>query len=184
MIFTETRLKGAYIIDTKKIGDDRGFFGRIWCQKEYEMYDLKTHIVQSNIGVSRQKGTLRGLHFQKPPYQEVKIVRCSRGAIFDVIVDLRPNSPTYKQWFGVELNEENTRMIYVPEGFAQGYQTLVDDTEMYYHTTNFYAPEAAFGVRFDDPAFQIEWPLPITIISDNDRKWPDYETPFFREGTK
>ncbi len=179
MIFTETELKGAYIIDTKKIGDDRGFFGRIWCQDEYETHGLKTNIAQSNIGVSSMKGTLRGLHFQKPPHQEVKIIRCSRGAIYDVIVDLRPESATYQKWLAVELNEKNTRMLYVPEGFAQGYMTLTDDTEMYYLTTAVYAPDSAFGIRYNDPSINIEWPLPIASISENDQNWPDYKDSYF-----
>ena len=174
MKFTEAPVKDAYIIDVNRIGDERGYFGRLWCQKEFEELGLKAHICQSNIGVSKQAGTLRGLHFQTAPHQEVKIVRCSRGAMFDVIVDLRPDSPTFKQWFGMELTEENATMLYVPEGCGTGYQTLVDDTEMYYHATEFYHPESATGVRHDDPAFGIEWPREITVMSDNDVNWPDF----------
>ena len=172
MIFKETTLSGAYVIEPEKIGDDRGYFARVWCKKELQQHGLKGDIAQSNVGFSHRKGTLRGLHFQKSPHAEVKIVRCTRGAIFDVIVDLRPDSRTYKGWFGVELNDENSRMIYVPEGFAQGYMTLADNTEMNYHTSEFYCPEAASGVRYNDAAIGIQWPLTPTIISQQDRSWP------------
>ena len=172
MKFTPAPISGAYVIDVKRIEDDRGFFGRLWCQKEFDDQGLKSVIAQSNIGVSKTKGTLRGLHYQRPPYQEVKIVRCPRGAIFDVIVDLRPESPTYKQWFGLELNQENATMLYVPEGCATGYLTLRDDTEIYYHATESYHPQSATGVRYDDPAFAIRWPAPVTVMSDNDKQWP------------
>lgn len=174
MEFTKTPIEGAYLIDIRRIGDERGFFGRLWCEKEMADMGLATHICQSNIGVSTQAGTLRGLHFQKAPHQEVKIIRCPRGAIYDVIVDLRPDSPTFKQWFAAELTAANGRMLYIPEGCATGYQTLVDDTEINYHTTEFYHPESAHGVRYDDPAFGIEWPLPVTSISENDVNWPDF----------
>lgn len=174
MIFTESPIKGAYIIDVKRIGDDRGFFGRLWCQGEFEEMGLVSEIKQSNIGVSVKAGTLRGLHYQTAPHREVKIVRCSRGAMFDVIVDLRPESETYRQWFGLELTAANATMLYVPEGCATGYQTLVGDTEMYYHASEFYHPESATGVRYNDPAFGIEWPREISVMSDNDRKWPDF----------
>ena len=174
MIFTETEISGSYLIDVKRIGDERGFFGRLWCEKEMEEIGLVSTIKQSNIGVSPLKGSLRRLHYQTAPHQEVKIIRCPRGAIYDVIVDLRPDSPTFKKWFAVELTAENSRMLYVPEGCATGYQTLVDDTEIYYHTSEFYHPESATGVRHDDPAFSIEWPLPITAISDNDKSWNNF----------
>ena len=174
MKFTEAPIEGAYIVDVNRIGDERGYFGRLWCQHEFEELGLKAHIRQSNIGVSKQAGTLRGLHYQIAPHQEVKIVRCSRGAMFDVIVDLRSDSPTFKQWFGLELTQDNATMLYVPEGCATGYQTLVDDTEMYYNATEFYHPESATGVRYDDPAFGIEWPGEITVMSDNDVNWPDF----------
>ncbi len=174
MIFTRTSVSGAYVIDVKRIGDDRGFFGRLWCEKEMADMGLVSRICQSNIGVSTKAGTLRGLHYQQSPHQEVKIIRCPRGAIYDVVVDLRPDSPTFKRWFATELNAGNSRMMYVPEGCATGYQTLVDDTEICYHTSEFYHPESATGVRFDDPAFGIEWPLPVTAISDNDIGWPDF----------
>jgi dTDP-4-dehydrorhamnose 3,5-epimerase len=172
VIFSETKLPGAYVIELEKLNDYRGFFSRIWCKTEFEQHGLRSALAQSNVGFSLRKGTLRGLHFQRPPHAEVKIVRCTRGAIFDVIVDLRPESSTYKSWFGVELNEENGRMIYVPEGFAQGYITLVDNTEMNYHTSEMFSPLSASGVRYDDPAFGIEWPLVPAVISEQDRKWP------------
>ena len=172
MIFKETTLPGAYVIEPEKIGDDRGYFARVWCKKELQQHGLKADLAQSNVGFSHRKGTLRGLHFQKAPHAEVKIVRCTRGAIFDVIVDLRPDSRTYKLWFGVELNDENSRMIYVPEGFAQGYMTLTDNTEMNYHTSDFYSAADASGIRYDDTAIGIRWPLIPTVISQQDRNWP------------
>ncbi len=174
MEFTRAPITGAYVIDVKRLGDERGFFGRLWCKEEYENLGLVSRIVQSNIGVSTSAGTLRGLHFQRAPHEEVKIVRCSRGAIFDVIVDLRPESATYKDWFGIELNQENATMLYVPEGCATGYLTLRDDTEISYHTSEFYRPESASGVRYNDPAFAIEWPAEIRVLSDNDKTWPDF----------
>lgn len=172
MIFSETALSGAYIIEPEKINDLRGSFARVWCRRELEQHGLKGDLAQSNIGFSYRKGTLRGLHFQRVPHAEVKIVRCTRGSMFDVIVDLRTESPTYKRWFGAELNDENRRMIYVPEGFAQGYMTLADNTEMNYHTSEFYSADAASGVRYDDPVIGIRWPLAVTVISEQDRNWP------------
>lgn len=174
MKFTKAPIEGAYIIEVNRIGDDRGYFGRLWCQKEFENHGLIANICQSNVGFSKSAGTLRGLHYQVAPHQEVKIVRCSRGAMFDVILDLRPDSSTYKQWFGMELSEDNASMLYVPEGCATGYLTLRDNTEMYYHATEFYHPESATGVRYDDPAFGITWPGEITTISDNDISWPAF----------
>jgi dTDP-4-dehydrorhamnose 3,5-epimerase len=176
MIFKDTPIADAYIIEPEKISDHRGFFARIWCQDELRKMGLKSELAQSNVGFSYQKGTLRGLHFQESPHAEVKIVRCSRGAIFDVIVDLRPESPSYKHWFSVELSDENCKMIYVPEGVAQGYITLADNTEIYYHTTEFYHPGSASGVRFDDSEFGIVWPIEIAAISQQDREWPDYSS--------
>jgi dTDP-4-dehydrorhamnose 3,5-epimerase len=143
-------------------------------KKEYEEMELISYISQSNIGFSKTAGTTRGLHYQKAPHQEVKIVRCSRGAMFDVILDLRPDSRTFKHWFGIVLNEDNTTMLYVPEGCATGYQSLVDNTEMYYYTTEFYAPESATGVRYNDPAFGIEWAREATVMFDNNKIWPDF----------
>ncbi|MBN1377791.1 MAG: dTDP-4-dehydrorhamnose 3,5-epimerase [Gammaproteobacteria bacterium] len=175
MIFTETPVSGAFVIDVKRIGDERGFFGRLWCEKEFEDQGLVSHIKQSNIGFSPLAGTLRGLHYQTSPYQEVKIVRCTRGAVFDVVVDLRPDSPTFKKWYGLELNPENASMLYVPEGCATGYLTLKNDSEIYYHTSEFYAPQHATGVKYDDPAFGIEWPGEIKVLSDNDQNWSYFQ---------
>ena len=172
MIFEETPLKGAYVIEPERINDHRGFFARVWCKKELQRRGLNSELSQSNIGFSHVKGTLRGLHFQKPPHAESKIVRCTRGSIFDVIVDLRPESPTYKRWFGIELSDENRKMVYVAEGMAQGYMTLQDNTEINYHTTEFFTAEAASGVRFDDPVLGIRWPMSATAISEQDRSWP------------
>jgi len=172
MIFEETPLKGAYVIEPERINDHRGFFARVWCKKELQRRGLNSELSQSNIGFSHVKGTLRGLHFQKPPHAESKIVRCTRGSIFDVIVDLRPESPTYKRWFGIELSDENRKMVYVAEGMAQGYMTLQDNTEINYHATEFFNAEAASGVRFDDPVLGIRWPMSATAISEQDRSWP------------
>jgi dTDP-4-dehydrorhamnose 3,5-epimerase len=172
MIFKETPLAGAYVIEPERINDHRGFFARVWCKKELQEHGLKSELSQSNIGFSFRKGTFRGLHFQKTPHAEVKIVRCTRGSIFDVIVDLRPESSSYKRWFGVELSAENRKMIYVPEGMAQGYATLEDNTEINYHTSELFNSEAASGVRFDDPAFGVQWPVVPAVVSDQDRNWP------------
>jgi dTDP-4-dehydrorhamnose 3,5-epimerase len=172
VIFRETKLKGAYVIEVQKIGDARGFFGRSWCRREFGEHGLTAEMMQSNIGFSTQKGTLRGLHYQEQPFAEAKLVRCTRGAAYDVIVDLRPDSPTCRQWFGTELTQDNYQMMYVPEGFAHGYLTLEDNTEMTYSVTQFYSPEAERGIRYDDPAFDIIWPMDIRVISDKDRSWP------------
>ena len=172
MIFTETPLAGAFVIDLDKRADERGFFARAWCRREFEEHGLIPHIEQINVGYSRRRGTLRGMHWQNPPHAEVKVVRCVRGAMFDVIVDLRPESPTRCRWFGVELRSETGQMLYVPQGFAHGYQTLADETEMIYQTTQPYVSQSATGVRYDDPAFGIRWPLDVTCVSDADRNWP------------
>ena len=172
MKFTETSVKGAYIIDVNRIGDDRGYFGRLWCEKEMQDKGLVSEIKQVNVGFSPIKGTLRGLHYQTAPHQEVKIVRCTRGSVFDVVVDLREESPTYLKWHGVELNPENGSALYVPEGCATGYLTLEENSEIYYMASELYAPKHATGVKFDDPSFNIEWPGEITITSDNDQNWP------------
>lgn len=176
MIFTAMPLTGAYIIKPRKIEDDRGFFARILCKDEFAGHDLKLHLPQTNIARTYRRGTMRGLHFQEPPHAEVKIVRCTKGAVYDVIVDLRPGAPTFKHWFGVELTQDNFSAVYVPEGFAHGYLTLADDSEIYYHTSETYHPESASGVRYDDPEFGIEWPIGIAIISRQDREWPDFRT--------
>ena len=175
MRFEQTPVDGAVIIEVNRIGDDRGYFGRLWCEREMAEQGLVARIRQSNVGFSPRKGTLRGLHYQRPPNEEVKIVRCPRGRVFDVVVDLRPGSPSFLAWHGVELTPENGKMLYVPEGCATGYLTLEDDSEIYYNTSEFYAPDAATGVRWDDPAFAIEWPGKPTVMSDNDVSWPDFD---------
>ena len=175
MKFTETALSGCYVIDLEQIGDDRGFFARSWCSKEFEAIGLSPGICQANVSYNNARGTLRGLHYQLAPHAEAKLVRCTRGAIFDVAVDLRVESPTFRQWFGVELSSENWRMLYIPEGFGHGFQTLADDTEAYYLVSEFYTPEAERGARYDDPVFGIEWPTEITAISEKDANWPRFE---------
>ena len=172
MKFTETKLPGAFIIDLELRSDDRGFFSRSFCQKEFAAHGLKTTIAQANISFNYRKGTVRGLHFQFPPAAETKFVRCSRGAIVDVIVDLRPESPTYLQHVAVELTAENRRGLFVPERFAHGYQVLEDDTETMYQVGEFYTPSAESGLRFSDPRLGISWPLPATDMSDKDARWP------------
>ena len=171
MIFTETKLKGAFIVDLEPRGDDRGFFARSFCQRDFEAHGLKTTIAQANISFNYRKGTVRGLHFQFPPAAETKFVRCSRGAIVDVIVDLRPESPTYLQHVAVELTAENRRGLYVPERFAHGYQVLEDGTETTYQVGEFYTPSAESGLRYSDPRLGIEWPLPATDMSPKDQAW-------------
>jgi dTDP-4-dehydrorhamnose 3,5-epimerase len=172
MRFTPTGIVGAHVIDPTPHQDDRGRFMRAWCSREFAEHGIDFLPVQSNMGFSRQKGTIRGMHFQKPPALEAKLVRCTRGSIFDVVLDLRTGSSSYGKWYGVELSAENGRMLYVPEHCAHGYQTLEDSTEMHYMTSEFYTPAAVFGVRSDDPAFAIQWPLPATGVSDQDRNWP------------
>jgi dTDP-4-dehydrorhamnose 3,5-epimerase len=174
MKFTETKLKGAYIIEFEKLTDDRGFFARSWCQKELEAHGLTARAVQANVSFNHQKGTLRGMHYQIAPHQEAKLIRCTRGAIYDVIIDLRPDSATYKQWIGEELTADNFTMLFVPEDFAHGYQTLENHTEVTYQVTQFYTPGSEKGIRFNDPAFGIQWPIKISIISDKDKNWDDF----------
>ena len=174
MIFKETKLDGAYIIELNKLKDERGFFARSWCQKEFEDQGLESRIVQSNVSFNKNKGTLRGMHYQQAPHGETKLIRCTRGALYDVIVDLRPASPTYKQWIGIELTADNYRMLYVPRDFAHGFQTLEDGTEATYHVSEFYTPGAEKGLRWNDPAFQIAWPIEVSVISSKDASWPDF----------
>lgn len=177
VIFTATALQDAVIIDVERRGDERGYLARTYCEQEFADHGLVTGFVQASTIYSPQRHTLRGLHFQAPPHGEVKLVRCTRGAAHVTIVDLRPNSATYRQWLAVELTPENGRQLYVPKGFAQGYQTLVDDTEVAYQMSHEYVPEAASGVRWNDPAFGIVWPpAEQRIISERDRAWPDYPT--------
>ena len=176
MIFVETRFKGAYIINPEPIIDERGLFARTWCQREFEAHDLNPRLVQCNISFNRQKGILRGMHFQVEPYAEAKVVRCTSGAIYDVIIDLRSNSPTFSEWLAVELTADNRRMLYIPEGFAHGFQTLVDNTEVFYQMSEFYHPECARGVRWNDAAFGIVWPMMTgLIISEKDQQYPDFD---------
>ena len=177
MIFTPARLQDAVVIDVERRGDERGYLARTFCEHEFADHGLITRSVQASTIFSRKRNTLRGLHFQKSPHAEVKLVRCTRGAARVTIVDLRPESGTYLRWLGVELSPENGRLLYVPKGFAQGYQTLMDDTEVAYQMSHEYVPEAASGVRWDDPAFGVEWPPAAEqrIISERDRAWPDYQ---------
>jgi dTDP-4-dehydrorhamnose 3,5-epimerase len=172
LYFTETHVAGAMTIDPSPHIDDRGRFMRAWCAREFSEHGINFVPVQANMGLSIRKGTTRGMHYQTEAALEAKLVRCTRGAIFDVVVDLRPASSTYGKWFGTELSAENGRMLYLPEGCGHGYQTLQDDTEMHYMASAYYTPEAARGVRFDDPAFQIQWPLAVAVISEQDRNWP------------
>jgi dTDP-4-dehydrorhamnose 3,5-epimerase len=174
VIFTETKLKGAFIIEPEKHEDDRGFFARSWCQKEFQAHNLNPRIVQCNISFNKIKGTLRGMHYQAGPFAEAKLVRCTAGALYDVIIDLRPDSPTYKQYVGEVLSAANYKMFYVPEGFAHGFQTLEDNTEIFYQMSEFFSPEHARGVRYNDPAFGIKWRIANPVIVDRDRNYPDF----------
>ncbi|MBU4220126.1 MAG: dTDP-4-dehydrorhamnose 3,5-epimerase [Euryarchaeota archaeon] len=175
MKFIETKLKGAHIIEPQRLEDERGFFARTFCQKEFEGHGLNPRLVQCSISYNKRKGTLRGMHYQVEPMAEAKLVRCTRGAIFDVIIDLRPDSLTYCQWIAVELNEDNHLMLYVPEGCAHGFQTLTDDTEVLYQISEFYAPEFAHGVRWNDPVFSIEWPISNPVLYDKDRSYKGFK---------
>lgn len=171
MIFTETKLKGAFIIELDRKKDERGFFARAFCQKEFEAHGLKPAIAQANIAHNVRQGTMRGMHFQYPPAAETKLVRCTRGAILDIIVDLRPESPTFLQHIAVEMNEDNQRALYVPERFAHGYQVLRDNTDTSYQVGEFYTPGCEGGLMYDDPALGLKWPLPVTVISEKDKGW-------------
>ncbi|MCX7999615.1 MAG: dTDP-4-dehydrorhamnose 3,5-epimerase [Leptospiraceae bacterium] len=174
MIFTETPLRGAYTIDLEKKGDERGFFARVFCVNEFENLGLDTKIIQINNSTSAKKGTLRGLHYQLAPFSETKIVRCIKGSIYDVILDLREDSPTFGKWFAAELTSENRKMMYVPKGFAHGFLTLTDDVEAFYMVTEFYNPKAERGIRWNDPKFKIEWPFEPLVLSEKDRNWQDF----------
>jgi dTDP-4-dehydrorhamnose 3,5-epimerase len=178
MIFKPTPLEGAYTIDLEMRGDDRGFFARFFCENEFRDAGLETKFVQVNNSLTEKAGTLRGLHYQLPPAAEVKVVRCIRGALWDVILDLRAGSPTFGKWFGAELSAENRTMMYVPRGFAHGFVTLTENTEALYLVSTFYAPDAERGVRFNDPKHGIEWPIAPVEISDKDRNWPDLDATF------
>ncbi|MBE9546390.1 MAG: dTDP-4-dehydrorhamnose 3,5-epimerase [Proteobacteria bacterium] len=175
MIFRETKLSGAFIIEVQRLEDDRGFFGRSFCCNEFTEMGLNPDVAQCNISFNRDAGTLRGMHYQAAPHAEEKLVRCTRGGLYDVIVDLRRESPTFKQWIALELTEDNCRMLYIPKGFAHGFQALADNTEIFYQMSEFYHPESVCGVRWNDPVFGIQWPAKgQAILSDRDRNWPDY----------
>jgi dTDP-4-dehydrorhamnose 3,5-epimerase len=172
MRFLETSIAGAWVIDPSPHRDDRGYFQRAWCAKEFQQHGMDFVPVQTNMAFSIARGTIRGMHFQTAAATEAKLVRCTRGAIFDVVVDLRPGSPTWREWYGVDLSAENGRMLYVPGLCAHGCQSLEKNAEILYMASACYTPEAARGVRYDDPAFAIQWPLPVTVVSDQDRNWP------------
>jgi len=169
MIFTETKLNGAFIIDLELIKDERGFFARTWCKNEFEAHGLNINLVQCNTSFNKKKGTLRGMHYQAPPYEEAKLVRCTMGAVYDVIIDIRKESKTFMQWFASELTAQNRKMLYVPEGFAHGFQTLEDNTEVFYQMSEFFHPNHSAGIRWDDPAINIKWPIPEVVISKKDK---------------
>jgi dTDP-4-dehydrorhamnose 3,5-epimerase len=174
MIFTETPLRGAFLIEPERIEDERGFFARSWCAREFEEHHLEPALVQCNISFNERKGTVRGMHYQAAPHGEAKLVRCTRGRIYDVVVDIRPGSPTYLDWFGVELGEDDGRMLYVPQGLAHGFQTLENRSEVFYQMSEYFVPSAARGVRWDDPAFCVRWPRPVGAISSKDASYPDF----------
>ena len=185
MLFIETRLKGAYIIEPERLEDERGFFARTFCRKEFESHGLNTNFVQCNISYNKKGGTLRGMHYQATPYEEVKLVSCISGAIYDVIIDLRIDSPTYCQWIAVTLcgfnfsthsliHPSTHQLLYIPEGFAHGFLTLTDNTEVFYQISEFYMPEYARGIRWNDPAFNISWPIEVTVLSEKDKKYDDF----------
>ena len=175
MIFMPTSLLGAYVIEAERREDFRGHFARLFCEKEFAAHGLDTRVAQSSVSLSHRKGTLRGMHYQAAPFEEVKVVRCSRGGIYDVIIDLRRDSPTFKQHFAVELNEVNGKMLYIPVGFAHGFQTLAPGTEVLYQMSQFYSADYLRGVRWNDPAFGIRWPEPDPTILERDRTYPDFE---------
>jgi dTDP-4-dehydrorhamnose 3,5-epimerase len=173
MIFRPTRLPGAFLVESERLGDERGFFARTWCAREFEEAGLSPRLVQCSVSFNRERGTLRGLHFQAVPHREAKLVRCTMGAIHDVIVDLRADSPAHLEHVAVRLTARNRLALYVPEGCAHGFQTLEEGTEVFYQMTEFYEPSAGRGVRWDDPAFGIEWPMPPTVMSEKDRSYAD-----------
>jgi len=174
MIFNHTTLNDAFLIDIEKKEDSRGFFARAWDIKEFQQNGLNTNLMQCNISRSKKKGTIRGMHYQKYPHQEAKLIRCTKGKIYDVIIDLRPNSKSYKKWEGFELSSDNYKLLYVPEGFAHGFQSLEDNTEIFYQVSQFYTPEAEAGIRWDDSTFNISWPLSSYIVSEKDSTWKKF----------
>jgi dTDP-4-dehydrorhamnose 3,5-epimerase len=175
MKFAQTELPGVFLVEPELLADDRGAFARSFCVDEFAAAGIEFEVVQANISFNRFKGTVRGMHFQADPYAEAKVVRCTRGALYDVVVDLRPDSAMYGKWIGAELNADNRKALFIPEGCAHGFQTLLDNTEVDYLMSSRYQPEAASGVRFDDPAIGIDWPLAVSSVSDRDRDWPDFE---------
>ncbi|OAI50962.1 dTDP-4-dehydrorhamnose 3,5-epimerase [Planctomycetaceae bacterium SCGC AG-212-F19] len=175
MIFTATKLPGVFTIEPERREDERGFFARTWCRQEFLQHGLNADLAQCSITFTRQKSTLRGMHYQAPPHAETKLVRCTRGAIYDVALDLRPDSPTFRAWFATELTAGNRRMVYLPPGIAHGLQTLEENTEVLYQISEVYYPEAARGVRWNDPAFGIAWPLSQPLLSDRDQAFPDFQ---------
>lgn len=176
MIFVPTPLAGAWVVEPERVGDERGFFARTWCAETFAAQGLNPALAQCSVSFNERRGTLRGMHYQAAPHAEAKLVRCTRGALWDVVVDLRPDSPTFRQWFGAELTADNRRMLYVPEGFAHGFQTLEDETEVFYQISVPYVPGAGRGVRWDDPAFGIQWPhADERVMSDRDRGYPDFD---------
>ena len=174
MQFIETKIAGVFVLEIERKEDARGFFARIFAREELKGHGLFDEFPQHNVGYNHIKGTLRGMHFQREPHAETKLVRCTHGSVIDVALDIRAKSPTFKKWVAVELSAENHRMLYIPEGCAHGYQTLEDASELSYLTSQLYMPQSATGFRFDDPAFAIDWPLPVSCISDADRRWPDF----------
>ena len=176
MIFKETKLQGAFIIEPEMLIDERGAFARTFCCRDFENHGLNGNVSQCSISLNTKKNTLRGMHYQKKPYAEAKLVRCSRGFIYDVIVDLRYDSSTFKEWTSIEISAENRKMVYVPEGFAHGFQTLTDDTEVVYQMSQFHSPSNADGFRWDDPSFRIEWPSKNLVISLKDQNYPDFKS--------
>jgi len=183
MIFKETKLRGAFVVEINPMEDERGFFARSFCAKEFAEHGLNSHIAQCSISYNEKKGTLRGMHYQAPPHEETKLVRCTMGATYDVIIDLRPSSATFKQWIALELTGENRQILYVPEGFAHGFQTLEDSTEVFYQISEFYHPECARGVRWNDPSFGIEWPMLPTLITNKDNSYPNFCHGLSRNGS-
>ena len=175
MIFHETKLPGAFEVHLELTPDERGFFARAWCQEEFEAHGLSASLAQCNVSFNTRRGTLRGMHYQAAPYGESKLVRCTKGAIYDVVVDLRPDSPTFRQWIAVVLTAANRHMLYVPEGCGHGFLTLEDETEIFYQMSQLYNAESARGVRWDDPAFQIAWPEKVEVISERDRTYPNFD---------
>ena len=174
MLFQPTKLQDAYLIAVEPVEDERGFFARLWCRQEFAAHGLDTKLVQCNLSFNKVRGTLRGMHYQLPPAAETKLVRCIRGAIYDVAIDLRPESPTYRQWTAVTLSAENHLAFYIPQGFAHGFQSLTDETEIFYQMSAVYAPDYARGLRWNDPAFGIDWPLPVTVMSAKDQGYSDF----------